>query len=186
MIKNINYELGFRNKNSGKYLFGADGFSLVEILVVIVIFAVLGLLVTRSITLTLQGSQKSTSLVSARENLDYSLGVIERQLRNANSITCLNSSPTTEIYYFDQNDVLAYFQCVNPGNDNSSIASGSGSVSTHLTNNNIKVLSCSFSCINSTSGPSQVDIDISLQSVNSTGILGSVVSASTQVFLRNY
>jgi hypothetical protein len=152
---------------------------------VIVIFAVLGLLVTRSIILTLQGSQKSTSLVSARENLDYSLGVIERQLRNANSITCPNSSPT-KIDYFDQNDVPAYFQCVNPGNDNSSIASGSGSVSTPLTNNNIKVLSCSFSCINSTSGPSQVDIDISLQSVNSTGILGSVVSASTQVFLRNY
>ena len=160
-----------------------------EILIVITIFAVLGMIVTRSVILTLQGSQKSESMVSARENLDYSLGVIERQIRNANSIP--NSSCTgvgsTSISYIDQNGSSSYFSCVNTGSVGSYIASESASVLTKLTNSNIKINSCSFTCIPSIgSNPPQVDIDITVQNTDASGVLGSAVSASTQIYLRNY
>ena len=67
------------------------GMSLLEILVVVAIFSILGVIVTRSVLLTLRGSKKSESQVKVRENVNYALAVIERQLRNADSIvTCPN------------------------------------------------------------------------------------------------
>ena len=57
------------------------GMSLLEILIVVAVFSILGVIVTRSVLLTLRGSKKSESQVKVRENVSFSLGVIERQLR---------------------------------------------------------------------------------------------------------
>ena len=150
-----------------------------EILIVITIFAVLGMIVTRSVILTLQGSQKSESMVSARENLDYSMGIIERQIRNADAITsACNSTSSNSISYLDQDGIASSFAC-----SGGSISSGSAI----LTNSNVAVTSCHiFKCIPSSFGPPEVDIDITVQNKNTMGILGSAVSASTQIFLRDY
>lgn len=156
------------------------GLSLLEVLVVITIFAILGILVTQSVILTLQGSQKSESIVRARENLDYSLNVIERQLRNANYITSCPDQYT--INYLDHLGIASSFQCVGTGYDGSYIASGSA----RLTSDTIRVTSCSFSCSPQTgTNPALVKIDLTVQEALASGVRSATVSASTQIYLRN-
>lgn len=157
------------------------GMSLLEILVVVSIFAVLGILVTQSVILTVRGSKKSETLVNVRENLNYAMGIVERQIRNSNSITdCASQPSTSRIDYLDQNGVAAYFSCPSGGGY---IASGSG----RLTSTDIDVTTCSFVCTPGTAGnPDSVNIDFVAKDVNTTGIETSTVSISNQVYLRNY
>lgn len=165
------------------------GMSLLEILVVIAVFAILGILVTRSVILTLQGVKKTESLIRARENLDYSLGIIERQLRNASSIPQCPSINPLVINYLNQDGSPASFSCINPGGNDSSIASGSGTpvAYANLTTNTINIVSCSFICTPSTNAtPPVVNISLGVQDALATGIQGSIVTADTQISLRNY
>lgn len=158
------------------------GLSLLEVLVVVTIFAVLGILITQSIVLTLQGSRKSESIVRARENLDYSLNTIERQIRNANSVSPCTGLPVTTISYLDQNGTSSFFSCVNTGSNGSYIASGSA----HLTGDAVKITACSFSCIPGTeANPPYITIDLTVKEASASGIQSNV-SASTQIYLRNY
>ncbi len=155
--------------------------SLVEILVVITIFAVLGILITQSVILTLQGSQKSESIVRARENLDYSLNIIERQLRNADSvISC--PDPYT-INYLDQSGVSTSFSCQQMGSNDSYIASGSA----RLTTDTVKITGCTFTCTPATmTNPALVKVDLIVQEDFKSGAQSASISASTQIYLRNY
>lgn len=171
-----------------KYQILYTGISLLEILVVISIFAVLGILISRAVLLTLSGGKKSESLVKVRENLNYSVAVIGRQLRNANSIAkedCTNSD-TKKIFYTDQDGNRGEFSCWNVGTAGQIgyIASGSASPS-KLTSDTVNVTFCSFTCSNTTS-PTSVTIDLSATDAAASGTENSVVSTSTQVFLRNY
>ena len=63
-----------------------QGFSLLEILVVIAVFSILAILTTQAVLLTLKGSKKSESLTKVRGSIDYSLAIIERSIRNAEYI----------------------------------------------------------------------------------------------------
>ena len=161
------------------------GLSLLEILVVISIFAVLGILITRSVLLTLGGGKKSESLIKIRENLNYSIGVIERQLRNANSITDCTNTNTSVISYTDQDGNPGSFSCVNviPGQIGY-IASGSANLK--LSGDSVNITSCSFSCALGNGTPDSVTINFVAQDALVTGADNSVVTATTQVFLRNY
>jgi type II secretory pathway component PulJ len=161
------------------------GLSLLEILVVVSIFAVLGILITRSVLSTLGGGKKSESLIRVRENLNYSMGVIERQLRNANAITDCSNTNTAAINYLDQEGATTSFSCVNVG------AAGKvgyvASESAKLTNDTVNVTGCSFTCKLGTAGtPSSVKINLQGSDASATGVENAVVTTSTEVFLRNY
>lgn len=153
------------------------GMSLLEILVTVTIFAVLGIIITRSIILTLQGSRKSESLVKVRENLDYAMGVVERQLRNADSIADCTNSDTTKITYVSQDGIQSSFSC------GSFIASGSA----QLTSSTVTITNCSFTCqTGSSANPSSVSVFFEGKDANATGVQNSTVSLTNQIFLRNY
>ncbi len=159
------------------------GFSLIEILVVITIFAVLGIIVTSSIVLTLQGTKKSESLIKVRENLNYSLAVIERNIRNANSIPVCPEEDSSAINYLDQYGQATSFSCANTGQEDSYIASGSS----RLTTDAIKLIGCSFVCTPSDSStPPFVTIDLIVEDASASGSQKAEVTASTQIYLRNY
>ena len=160
------------------------GFSLIEMMVVITIFAVIGIIVTSSVILTIAGAKKSESIIKARENLDYALNVIERNIRNANSIVGCSGDSSYAIKYLDQNNTSASFSCIGMGGVDSYIASGSSNL--RLTSTTVKIVGCNFSCVTSTSSPPLVIIDLSVQNAGSSGIQSSNVSASTQIYLRNY
>ena len=172
----------------------SKGMTLLEVLVVITIFAVLGILVTESVALTLQGAKKSASIVRARENLDYSMAIIERQIRGAGSITSqcttppATPAPAAEIDYTDQYGKLSSFFCVNTGGNDSYIASGSSLLTaSRLTNDTVKIAGCLFTCITAPgSNPPEVDVDLAMQDASASGIQSASASASTRIYLRNY
>lgn len=154
------------------------GMSLIETLVVISIFAIVGILSTRAIMLSVQGSKKGSSSVTVRENLNYSLAVIERLLRNANQIS---SCTSTNIAYLDERGVSASFSCVTPG-DSGYIASGSA----RLTSTEVAVTSCAISC-DLTSEPPSVTIDVIARDVDTAGTKeGAQISVSSKILLRTY
>jgi type II secretory pathway pseudopilin PulG len=168
-----------------------SAYSLLEMLVVVSIFAILGILITRSILLTLSGAKKSENLVAVRDNLNYSVGVMERQLRNADSIIgCSNLDPslitppiTSVVYYNDGDGNPASFSCnnVGPGMDGF-IASGSS----QLSSDEVNVTGCTFTCTININSPSSISIDLAATDASASGTDNSVVTSSTQIFLRNY
>lgn len=146
------------------------GMGLIETIITIGIFAVVGILVTRATFLSLQGSRKGGSTIKVRENLDYAVSVIERQLRNATSITDCGA---TKLTYEDNLGEITYFECVGLAGDDGYLASGSA----RLTTPDAVVTACAFSCSSgSSSAPPQVEVIISSGGIDLT----------TKIDLRTY
>ncbi|QQG47265.1 MAG: prepilin-type N-terminal cleavage/methylation domain-containing protein [Candidatus Woesebacteria bacterium] len=159
------------------------GFSLIEILVVIALFAVLSIIATQSLTLTIRGMKKTDNTTKVRESLDFAMGVISRNLRNADSLTtiCPNSD-TSRIDYMDQNGLTASFSCQNIG-VNGYVASSSA----RLTNDSIVISSCSFQCgAGSNNVPPYVVINLTGKNAGVTNAESGSYDVSTRVLLRTY
>ena len=153
------------------------GFSLIEILVVVAIFAVLGVLSTRSIFLTVRSSKKSDSLVRVRESVNYSLAILERQIRNAQSVDCAGSSSTNLVYTALEGEAT-FFSCAG-----TYIASGSA----RLTSTDVTITNCSFTCNQTDSNtPPSVKLVISAEDAISTSVEKGQVSVQTEIVARNY
>jgi type II secretory pathway pseudopilin PulG len=158
-----------------------SGLSLVEILIVITIFASLGILSTRSVFLTLRGAKKSDSLVRVRENVNNALSVMERQIRNSESVDCVNST-ATNLVYTSLEGVDTSFTCVDAGNY---IASGSALL--RLTSPDISVTTCSFNCSQTSLDiPPLVKITIVAEDNTSTSVEKGSITTETQIVGRNY
>ncbi len=158
------------------------GISLIEIIIVIGVFAVLGILSTSAVLLSLQGSRKGDAQVKVRENLDYAVSVIERNLRNAESSLCPS---TLKVTYVDSNDVPGSFSCLSVG---SAGYVASGSANLRLTSEEINIISCSFTCT-AGSGSTLPEVAINIKAVDAgTGGSkeGAAVSISTEINLRTY
>jgi prepilin-type N-terminal cleavage/methylation domain-containing protein len=151
------------------------GISLIEILVVIMIFAILGILISRVILVTLRGSGKSDSLVKIRENLDYSLSIIEREIRNAETISCPSA---TQVNYTNSRGTSASFSC-----QSSRVASGSA----WLTSDEVSITACSFICT-AASGhvPPSLTVSLEAKDASVTGAEAGQATATTKIFLRTY
>lgn len=164
-----------------------SGMSLLEILVVVAIFAILAILTTQAVILTIRGSKKTESLVRVRENLNYSMGIIERQIRNSDSVTDCTNEDTTSITFTDQDGNPSKLSCINvvPDSNDGYIASGSASL--RLTSDTVNVTSCSFYCDDSsTNSPPSVSVYLEAQDKATSGIQGSKVSVSNRIYLRSY
>jgi len=157
-----------------------SGLSLIEILIVITIFAVIGILSTRSVFLTLRGAKKSDSLVRVRENVNNALSVIERQIRNSEKVTC--PSTGTTLSYVSLEGTSTNFTCQSVGVDGY-ISSGSA----RLTSSDISITSCSITCSQSTLNvPPLVTIAITAEDKTSTSVEKGSITTETQIVGRNY
>lgn len=160
------------------------GVSLFEIIIVVAIFAVIAVLTTRSTFLTLRGSRKSDSQIKVKENLEYALNVVERQIRNADLInsTCDGSS-LGRIDYADSGGVLSFFSCEDRGGTSGYIASGSA----RLTSSEVNLTSCSFICTSQEgSVPAEIVVNLTAKDTSAVDVESTSVSTSTRIFLRNY
>lgn len=158
------------------------GVSLIEILIVVAIFAVLGVLISRVILTTLRGTSRSDNLVKVRDNLDYALSVMERQLRNAESVAPCPNPDTTRIDFRNGDGVATYFACTNVG-ASGYVASGSA----RLTSDQVAITACSLICTPSSGRvPPSVDISLEARGANQTGIERAIVTIATKIFLRTY
>ena len=89
------------------------GYSLIEMLVVIGIFALLGTLVAQILITSMRASRKSESINMVRGSLDYAISVMERQIRNADLIEVESLPAPPAIICKDENDELTHqFSCV--------------------------------------------------------------------------
>jgi Tfp pilus assembly protein PilW len=158
-----------------------SGISLIETVIVIGVFAVLGIISTSAVLLSLQGSKKGDAQVKVRENLDYAMSVIERQLRNADSAPCSDETSLV-ISYSDYNNVSSTFSCENLGPDGY-VASGAA----RLTNQEISVTDCSFSCSKESESPPKIGVNITaVDKANQGSKAGATVTISTEINLRTY
>ena len=157
-----------------------SGFTLIEMLIVIVVFSVIGVVSSETIILTLRGTAKADATAKVRNNLDYAVGAMERQIRGAKSVSCSAPPPTLNV--IDQDNNLIKFTCdsVNTNHLPSDIASSSA----FLTSSTITISACAFTCTAATSTtPAQVKIDVTAQDA---GNQFAPVSESTQITLRSY
>ncbi len=164
-------------KNNNK-----SGFSLVEMLVTISIFAVIGVLTTRAVSITLRGSKRADSSIRVRETLNYSMGVIERQIRNATKITNCPLTDPLVLSYTSYEGVSSFFSCnlTAPG------YVASGSATTKLTPADISITSCAFSCTQPKNNPPVVTVSLTAEDSTQTGIDKAQVSTQTEIVVRNY
>lgn len=162
------------------------GFSLIEILVVVAIFAILAAIASQSTIFSLRGARKSDSTIKVRENLNFALSIIERQLRNARAVTpCSGPSITlSTLNYTDQYGISTSFSC------NSIIPSGNGYIASgagRLTNSDIAITQCYFVCSQeSTNLPPSVDVVLTGYNKLTGGAEGSLVTVDTKIMLRIY
>lgn len=155
------------------------GVTLIELLVVITIFSFLAILTTRGVLLTLRGARKSESISRVRENLGYSFAVMERHLRNADSVTC--ASPT-RVDFQDKEGNPVYFSCEDLSTDGYISSS-----SARLTSEEVRITACNFTCeVGSAGVPPSVSVSISGEEPSSVGIEGAQVTVTTKVLLRTY
>lgn len=159
------------------------GYTLIEILVVIAVFGFISIVASQTIISTLRGTKKADSIARVRQNLDYAMGVMERQIRSAKAITSTcNGSVSDNISFTDQYGNAVTFSCVgvNPYGDPSSIASSSAS----LTGTDITISACSFVCTPSSQAtPPSVMVGITAADTTNQG---TKISVTTQVTLRTY
>jgi prepilin-type N-terminal cleavage/methylation domain-containing protein len=161
------------------------GFSLIEMLVVIFVFSILGVVSTQILALSLRSSQKSESIGEVRANLEYAVSTMERLLRNAKSVDC-DTSTLTKLEYEGEYGGNVYFELVSSGSD-TYIASASSAV--RLTSNRVKITNAEiFSCNNDPPGvPPTVTIRLVGQDAAlEAGAEGASVTVETRVQLRTY
>lgn len=161
------------------------GFTLIEILIVLVLFAVISVVATQSIFLSIRGSGKSQAQISLREDLDYALAVIERNVRNSDSVSC--TGVTTVTYDATTN---ARFFCNMAANVNPKRLEwddGSGTLK-EITPNNLNLTGCSFTCTTGNAGvPDSVTISLEAVATPSASLEdAATVSVNTSILLRTY
>ena len=171
--------MGDKNKYSTRFF----GFSLIEILIAIALFAILSVIAVQSLGTSLKSSRKSEATGKARENVDYAISTMERLLRNAKLPVC--SGDHKRLDYTDEYGNPASFTCNGTGNY---IASGSA----RLTSPDV-VVDCDdstaypFSCPPVAAGvPEVIVITVKAEDANAAGAEGAIVTSRTRVNIRNY
>jgi prepilin-type N-terminal cleavage/methylation domain-containing protein len=157
------------------------GFSLIEIIVVLGVLGIVGVVTANALVSTLRGSRKVDSQSRVKQNLDYTISIMDRHLRSARSVDCASS---TRVNYIDQTFSGGSFFLGSTASLVGFVASGSGSI--RLTGPEVNITSVSFSCTApSGNRPASVTISITGTDVVNTGVEGASATASTVVYLRS-
>lgn len=165
-----------------------QGFSVMEMLVVIFVFSILGVISTQILALSLRSSQKSESIGEARANVMYAIGVMERLLRNATEIDVekCNLTPNKLQYINDQGE-NCFFECQTT-EDKGYIVSGCGlDPEVRLTSSKVDI-ECSqvFSCEETAGVPPSVTILLNGSVGLDKDVDSADVTVQTNVQLRTY
>ncbi|OGM28865.1 hypothetical protein A2801_02800 [Candidatus Woesebacteria bacterium RIFCSPHIGHO2_01_FULL_41_10] len=162
------------------------GYSLIEILVVIAVFSIVAVIATQSTILSLGGARRTDSSTKVRENLNFALSIVERQVRNAREITsvCDGSSLST-LSYIDYNRIPTNFSCQSAGAGRYYVASGSSSV--RLTGQDVFLTNCEFICtVGGANLPPDITINFTGQDALQTGPDAAQITIGTTIRLRVY
>ncbi|KUK79541.1 MAG: transmembrane(s)proteins 12..34 [Microgenomates bacterium 39_7] len=163
------------------------GFTLVELLVVVTIFAGLGVLLVNSLFSILRSNTKSELIKEIRQNGSFALDVMTKKLTSAQNPQC--SEDESRVTFLDTSGEEITFLCDEDGY----IASASAGIKTALTTNQtgedkikITLTKCSFKC--ETAGTkNKVTIDFTLSQAGASSRQEDLAqqSFSKVVLVRN-
>lgn len=164
------------------------GFSLVEIMVVTVLFSIVSIITTQSVIVTLRSARKTDAASDVRANLDTAVSTIERQLYNAREILTCNGGSRIDYKDVDNEPAAIYCEITNTYGhviiESQEITSGAAS---KITGTNIRVTSCSFTCSRlSLDVPPLIEYSITAESTSPDPLLRSPLTLSGQLYLRVY
>ena len=163
-----------------KKTFTFYGFTLIEVIVAIGVFAVLSVMLSLLLAGTLRGSKKAAALILVRGEGAYAIESMAAQLRFAKSVTSCSTTGGTSVIVKTQAGEDLTFSCLSSGTD-VYLASNSA----RLTTANVKITSCAsvFTC----SDPWVVHVTFGLQKAGSNLPLEGTanINFDTEVGLRN-
>lgn len=154
------------------------GFSLIEVLVVIGLFSVIGVIATSSTADSIRGTKKSDATIRLRSNLELALTTMERNIRNSKEVPVCTGESSSTIDYTDNDNIVHTFSCTSgtlqlDGED--------------ITSQEVSVTDCSFTCTPAGIGvPPSVEISIKGQDALSSGEQSAELELSSKVNLRAY
>jgi prepilin-type N-terminal cleavage/methylation domain-containing protein len=176
-----------------------SGFTLIELLTSIAILAVVGTIVTSVLTSSLRGSNKTTVVENIRQNGDYALSQISKDITyaqpfdgnntgfncdNANNPACLTScpsSPVTDTTIQSSSGILIKYYC-----SGATLTANSTPI---ISSSAASLTSCSFTCAQTATTPI-IGISFTLLPQGATGLaennINSAINFTTSVTMRNY
>lgn len=162
------------------------GFTLIEILVSLMIFAILAVVANQILFTTLRGTSKSEVEARVRGEGNYALSVMERALHSSRGIVSCSSN---KVEYLDEQGLRAKFICFTSGD--SKVASGSASIADgnlpRITSSQVSIDVCSITCDTAAEPPS-VSVQLELSKRGSGGLRPeerSQLDLQTRILLRN-
>lgn len=184
------------------------GFTIIELLVVITIFVLIGVIGINFFASILSGSGKTAIINEVNQNGSYSINLIERFLRNADKVTddtdtiCQNNDneKVTNITILNPDGGKTTFMFTTDASNNLRIASISGGLlnptsTLYLTNNDVVVNNTAgtyyFACSRSPGRSDKIEIVFTLEQKPLTAGLvlpankKAVINFRTSVLLRN-
>lgn len=178
-----------------KYSFSLQhGFTLVELLAVMVVFVVIGGIIIAVISAILRGNNKTNALNAVQTNGDYVISQLTKSIRNATTLlspfpcgTIESPTATSSIALAFPDGTTSTFSCQDP-NNNPDITSNSASL---INTGAVTVSSCQFTCgQNSPSDYPLIGINFSLQTKNANSFTDTRASTSavqfqTSIVIRN-
>jgi prepilin-type N-terminal cleavage/methylation domain-containing protein len=158
-----------------------SGFSLIETMIVLVVFATIALITSQALISTLSLSAKAKSTAKVRQEIDYALSIMERHLHNSSALVNCPNTDKKKLQYQDALGATTTFSCESVNNDNF-IASGSARLTSEL----ISVTSCNLDCYPA-SGATPGYVKITLNAVEKTrsGKETGQIDVSTLIHLRS-
>jgi prepilin-type N-terminal cleavage/methylation domain-containing protein len=164
------------------------GFTLLEVLVVLVIFLTVGGTVVSVLSIALRGAKKTDVVMSVKQNGDFALNEMIRSIRYASDLTspavCYPPVSANSVSIVSNSDYqTTQYSC--PADPTGPISSNSAAL---IDTSAVKVTSCSFTCSQPvTGGPPNINIKFTLTSLGQTNFFESQSTRpfESTVTLRN-
>ena len=164
-----------------RYLHSTKGFTLIEILIALAVFSMLGVMTTVILVGALQGAKKAAAVALVKNEGSRVINTMTQMLKYSPSVTACALNSITFQPRTDASDP-AVFACL--GADPYYIASNSASL---INNNKVEMTSCTISCNNADPALiNTVNINFTLQMKNATFATENAdTTFKTQIGLRN-
>jgi len=173
------------------------GFTLIELMVVVVLFAVLATVGANFFSTILRGSNKVSSINQLKQNGSYAFGIMERFIRNAEMVMSTCDDGTNK---------LSSITILNPDNNQTTFDFSGGRIASvsawpaptpsftfNLTDSSVVLLDVPntsyFKCTSGNGTPEKIDIVFTLQPTNMSALpvdKKATVQFQTTISLRNY
>lgn len=154
------------------------GYSLVEMLVAVAIFSVLGVVMAQTILLSVRTAKRSENTVQVRSEIDQVVNLIENQLRNADAIVCNNQNLIT---YTDSSGTI---------NRTLSRVTVSGRGVIRWNSNDVSSSKVSFAqnifICSSIDNPNTIELTLTAQSSGAGTAEASTITVKTEIKPRYY